>query len=236
MNSSKLDFNILFAAFQDDVKNDNYETEQVKKKLKVSDEPFPMSAVVQQPVSDNPYRCAPMFGGWVRRPLHIDLMDYALANLPSTWNPIEVAWVSLDMYVGKWMWFVYESQVDEKFIILAEALQNGLLGDCIKVPPVSCVQKFHDESQSSSNASSSSSATNASSSGSASRSNSSSAQQLGSSSVVPFIVYTKDFRDRDDVLRVGLALRKLMGYSKTISYKPGQLVKVLFNHSKLSRC
>lgn len=36
---------------------------------------------------------------------------------------------------------------------------------------------------------------------------------------IPIIVYTEDFRDRDDVLRVGLALRSI-GARGTISYKP----------------
>jgi hypothetical protein len=38
--------------------------------------------------------------------------------------------------------------------------------------------------------------------------------------VHPIIVYTKDFRDQADVLRVGLELRKLGGNARTLSYKP----------------
>jgi hypothetical protein len=40
------------------------------------------------------------------------------------------------------------------------------------------------------------------------------------STVHPIIVYTKDFRDQADVLRVGLELRKLGGNARTLSYKP----------------
>lgn len=205
----------------------------------------------------NHFRCAASFGGWVRRPAGMETMNYALANLPSTFDPNEVAWVSLDtykhsastaptQYSGKWMWFVYESQADEKFILLADALENGLLGDCIKVPPVNCKQKeqtaWVDKSSSTTNninnnsdssngagtgaVSASRSSILSSGSAAVSRASSSAGNATASSgeraAVVPFIVYTSDFRDRAEVQRVGLELRKLIGYSKTISYKPGQ--------------
>ena len=170
------------------------------------------------------YRSHPSFSGWVIRPAHIDMMDFAFDNLPSTFDHHTVAWINLrnyssassssstedtadtHKYCGKWMWFVAAHRVDEIFILLAGALQQGLLGDSIKVPPVSCKQVF---------------------AGSAPETATENTNQDGEGSprvvprVVPFIVYTKDFRDRDDVLRVGLALRKL-GASRTISYKPGK--------------
>lgn len=145
--------------------------------------------------------------GWVSRPSHVDMMDFALANLPSTWHSRGVAWISLrnftansnnenkeNGYCGKWMWFIHENEVDEKFLMLADALQNGMLGHSIKVSPVSCRQCPNNPQDK---------------------------NKSNQASMTPFIIYTKDFRDRDDVLRVGLALRKLGNIHQTISYKPG---------------
>jgi hypothetical protein len=41
-----------------------------------------------------------------------------------------------------------------------------------------------------------------------------------SSTIVPIIVYTTNFMDKEDILRVGLMLRKIGNIRKTISYKP----------------
>lgn len=138
-------------------------------------------------------------GGWIVRPPDVDMMDFALNNLPSSgpWDFGPTCWINLrtynetsndkstsHAYSGKWMWFVYNKDVDDRFIMLADALQNGLLGDSLKVPPVDCQVKEGQRE-----------------------------------SVSPFIIYTKDFRDRTDVLRVGLALR-MLGAVGTISYKP----------------
>ena len=189
-----------------------------------------------------PHRAQIQMNGWVVRPSHVDMMDFVLDNLPSTWNPTRVAWVNLrnyspptstnntaltstdHRYCGKWMWFVPECVVDEKFIMLAEALQMGLLGDSLKVPPVQCVQKFSGDMPGDAESSNHHQNHNSTSVASSSTATSFGVQSSGGTErmrVVPFIIYTKDFRDREDVLRVGLALRKL-GIKKTISYKPGQ--------------
>jgi Domain of unknown function (DUF1917) len=168
------------------------------------------------------YRAQIDVSGWVIQPEHIDPMDFALSNLPSTWNPEQVAWINLKnctskvlgkgsgspsvtksqddyKFSGKWMWFVRESVVDEKFIMLAEALRNGQLGDSLKVPPVSCEQRSFG-----------------------STGDTASEPLESQPKMVPFIIYTKDFRDRDDVLRVGLALKRIAAIETTISYKPGE--------------
>ena len=80
------------------------------------------------------------------------------------------------------MWYVARDKVDEVFMRLAETMEHGLLGHCIKVPGT---------------------------------------LKLGEGKAAVFIVYTKDFQDRDDVLRVGLKLREVLEIKRTFSYKPG---------------
>lgn len=132
---------------------------------------------------------------WISQPNSCsDALSFALSNLPSTWKWQGVAWIhahaplhlthlhrdhSVAGYCGKWMWFVSETSLDDVFIKVVDSLQQGLLGQSVKVPPPDSDNAVH-----------------------------------------PIIVYTKDFRDQVDVLRVGLELRKLGGNARTLSYKP----------------
>jgi hypothetical protein len=153
--------------------------------------------------------------GLVMNDVGVQPVDFILDNLPSTWSNelLPVSWVYMMLrsrtpstskdFVGKWMWFVPASEVDERTIQVASALEQGLLGHYVKVPPVDCVQGYCSTTPSSSSSSSSSSPV----------------VKAPLNRAVPLIVYTADFRDRADVLRVGLALRAL-GQRGTMSYKP----------------
>ena len=189
--------------------NNNSSSSSSSSSSKYIDTPATVASSPSTTIARYRHRSVPQMG--IVRNLHtFQLVDFLLDNLPSSWSHelLNVHWVYVSRRanvtssanstcVGKWMWFVPASEVDEKSVLVAGALEQGLLGCSFKVPPVSCPQKG---------------------SNTYTNTNTNTNTNTIRERYVPLIIYTEDFKDRNDVLRVGRSIQDLG--AGLLSYKP----------------
>ena len=147
--------------------------------------------ITSQPRKKESSRGVPMFG-WVSQPEDIDAVSFVTTNLPSTWTSDSVHWISISSPEG----FSKKSKASGR---------NPWVGKWLWfVDPASVDATFlsvADCLQAGNLGSSAKVAT----------------KPMGGRHVI--CIYTENFMDAEDVLRVGREVRRL-GASNTISYKP----------------
>jgi hypothetical protein len=147
--------------------------------------------ITPQPCKKESSRGVPMFG-WVSQPENVDAVSFVSANLPSSWACDSVHWVGISSPGG----FSKKSKASGR---------NPWVGKWLWfVDPASVNPTFLSVAESLQTGKLGGSAKVA-------------TKPMGGRHVI--CIYTENFMDAEDVLRVGREVRRL-GASNTISYKP----------------